>query len=514
MNLFYSVKHPRKTSKVDVRRAIVLYLIIQFPVTVLPAFADEEVEKNNPVLHNSIAILPFENLSSNSDNAYFAVGIHGEILDQLAKIRDINPISRPSLLRYKDRHMPIAEIASELNVETIMKGSVHHTNNRINIAVQLIDASNNKQLWSEIYERDLSDIFLIQEEIVGHIVMALDADISSAEQERVRKVPTRSLEAYASYMKARILVESLVPGAPVEFYQHLDQAIELDPDFALAHAVKACIYELAVGAGYQLNNQTVEEMKEVARKHTKKALELDPNLGMAHWAQALLQFNSRDGAESIKTYERTLELRPNDVNIIDEYARFLTYIGENQEEAIQLSYRALTLAPNEALWHARFGKTIMYAGNPADAVEVIRRAIKLEPSKYGAHGYHGMIQIILGNETEGLKELRLADEQLVNRNPPFSLCRLAYFYSRLGYHEDAVRLVKRIEKLATNGRHIRISIWAISYLAIGEADKAYNILKQNPNEGISSLQIIQSNILNDPVLKEPRFVALREQIAF
>ena len=520
MSSFFSTKKHLSIFKIGKVYAISAYLVILITVAIPSTSVAQETEithesaanEMNAVLHNSIAVLPFKNLSPNPDDAFFAEGIHQEILDHLAKIRDIRPISRPSVLQYKGSDQSLAEIASELNVETLMTGSIRYADNRVNIAVRLIDASNNKQLWSAVYERDLSDIFAVQAEIVGHIVLALEADISAAEQVRIDKVPTRLLEAYAHYLKARTLIQTINPIMPSEFYQHLDQAIAIDPDFALAHAVKACIYELAVGAGYQLNSLTVAEMEEIALEHVKIALALDPNLGMANWAQALIHFNNKRPTETIQTYELTLELRPNDVHILDEYARFLTYLGGDNEKAIRLTYQALDLAPNEALWHARFGKTLMYAGKPADAVDVFRKSIQFSESKYNAHAYLGMVHIILGNHVEGLKELRLADEQLVDRNPPFSLCRLAYFYSRLGYREDAVRLIKRIETLAASGRHIRISILAISYLAIGEADKAYNVLDQNPNEGISSLKIIQSNIMNDPVLNEPRFVALRDRI--
>ena len=382
---------------------------------------------------------------------------------------------------------------------------------RINIAVQFLDASNNKQLWSEIYEGDLSEIFALQVDIVEHIVLALGTDITAAEQVRIEKAPTNSLEAYLSYMKARILVDYLVPGAPPEFYQYLDQAIALDPNFALAHAVTACVYELALNAGFRLNNLTEAEMEELAIKHANVALAVDPDLGMANWAQALIHFSNQLGTETIQAYKSTLELRPNDVHILDEYARFLTYIGGRDEEAIRLSQYALALAPNEALWHARFGRTLMFTSNPSDAVDVFRKGIKLSPYKYSAHAFLGMVYIILGNETEGLKELRIAEEQLIveeqlsGKIRPFSICRLAYYYSILGYHEDAVRLVKRIEKLAAGGQYLSSSLWIISYLAIGEVDKAYNVLKQNPNEGISPLQVIQSNIMKNPVLEEPPF---------
>ena len=204
-------------------------------VAVPPTFAVEATEKANTVLHNSVAVLPFENLSPNLDEAYFAAGIHEELLIQFPKIRDMNMISSISVVLYEDSDKSTAEIASELNVESIMKGSVRYTGNRIGIAIQLFDASGKNQLWSKTYEHDLSDIFSIQAEIVESVSQAIGAEISAAEKERIEKVPTRSLEAYALYLKARV-TSNICPDMPPMFYQYLDQAIALDPNFALAHA--------------------------------------------------------------------------------------------------------------------------------------------------------------------------------------------------------------------------------------------------------------------------------------
>ena len=141
---FFSMQH--NTFKVVSAYAIATWLIITFLIAVPPTFAVEEKEINNSKLHNSVAVLPFENKSPNPDDAYFTAGIHEQILDRLTKIRDIRPISRPSILIYEGTEKSVAEIASETNVETIMKGSVRYADNKINIAVQFLDASNNKQL--------------------------------------------------------------------------------------------------------------------------------------------------------------------------------------------------------------------------------------------------------------------------------------------------------------------------------------------------------------------------------
>ena len=512
MSSFFSLQK-RNTCKVGVVCAILTWLVIQFSVAAIHTFAVEETGQAKAILHNSVAILPFENLSPNPDEAYFAVGIHQEILNHLAKLRDLSATSRSSVSRYEDSNQSISEIASELNVENIMKGNVRYANNQITLTVQLFDVSNNIPLWSEVYIGDLSDIFAVQAEVVKRIALILSAEVTPAEQERIEKVPTQSLEAYTLYLKAMTFVQTpLNPIMPSMFYQYLDQAIALDPDFALAHAVKASSYGLTLSPGIQINGFTLDEMERVAIEHTKEALELDPNLGMAHWAQALIHFNNQRGMETMQAYDRALKLRPNDARILDEYVRFLTYVGGKNEEAVRITRRAITLVPNDIGRYGRFARTLMFAGQPVEAAVYFRKSVELSPSVHWVHLWLGMIEIILGNDTEALKQLQLTEEQLTDKYEPFSISRLAYFYSRLGLQEDAKRLTKRIERWAADGLHIRISTLALSYLAIGEYDKAYDVLSQNPNQGISSLQEIKSNIMNDPVLEEPRFIELRNMI--
>jgi len=155
MESFFTSLKNLKAFKVRITYSISVWLVILMIGVVPPSFADETTKQTKAILPNSVAVLPFENVSPNRDDAYFAVGFHKEILNNLAKIRDITVIPGISVVRYIDTNKPNTEIASELNVATIMQGSVRYANNRVTLAVQLIDASNNKQLWSNIYERDL-----------------------------------------------------------------------------------------------------------------------------------------------------------------------------------------------------------------------------------------------------------------------------------------------------------------------------------------------------------------------
>ena len=471
-------------------------------------------QNSNAALNNSVAVLPFENLSPNPDDAYIAVGIHEQLLFQLTKIRDINPISRPAAIRNAGEGKSIAEIAAIFNVETIMTGTFRYENDRINMVVNLIDASTNNQLWSKTYDREFPDIFVIQTNIVEHIVTALGAELTASEQQRIGKAPTNSLEAYKRYMNARVSVRvTIAANMPPKFYQYLDEAIALDPEFALAHALKSSVYGLAHLYGAPRDQLTFDEIKNVAQKHADIAVNVDPNLGYAYLAKAFVLFSNMHAAASRQAFERALELSPNDVEIYDGYRRLLSVI-EDHDEAIRLAERDVVLTPNVGNPLMRLGQTSMFADKPGPAVDNLRKSVELFPQFHAVHRFYAMALITAGRRSEALAELKISEKLLNDRNPTRDIARTAYGYSVLGYKEDAMRVFTLLKKREAGGVFISIRAWIEAYLAIGEIEKAYALWAQNPKptEGIRILQFIQSNIVKNPVLEEPRFVKLRKQL--
>ena len=184
----------------------------------------------------SVAVLPFQNLSPDPENAFFADGMTEDILTQLAKIRDLKVISRSSVMRYKGTQKPIQTIAAELGVATVLEGSVRRAGNRVRIVGQLIDARTDEHLWAETYDRELKDVFAIQSEVAQRIAAALKATLSPAEKKRIEQSPTQNLAAYDLYLKGRELYNRYRKAdneAAIELFQ---KALELDPAFALGYA--------------------------------------------------------------------------------------------------------------------------------------------------------------------------------------------------------------------------------------------------------------------------------------
>jgi TolB-like protein len=261
--------------------------------------AIEEVEQSG-VLPNSVAVLPLENLSPNPDDAYFAAGLHDEILNQLQKLSNLSVISRTSVLRYSDSDLSIPEIARELNVETVMEGSVRYANNRVRITTQLIDAETDEHLWSETYDREFDDIFAIESDIAMNIADALEAEFSIEEQLEIEEAPTDSPEAYARYLRAMTIwggSESLIGSLSVRntVESYLNQAIEIDEDFALAYVQRAYLNVVILNQGPVAGEDFAvrrAELEGSALADLDRALALDPDLGAAHGILARIhQYN-------------------------------------------------------------------------------------------------------------------------------------------------------------------------------------------------------------------------------
>jgi TolB-like protein/Tfp pilus assembly protein PilF len=273
--------------------------------TVLPAShpPEQAIRQSTPAVR-SIAVLPFTNLSPNENDAYFAVGIHEEILNQLTKLGSLRVVASTSVQRYAATQKSIPEIARELNVETVMEGSVRYADGRVLVTTQLIDGATDAHVWSDSYERDFSNIFAIQSDIALKVAQALKAALLPAERERVRRAPTTSLQAYDLYLSASARDRRNTRDDILLGIQEVDQALALDPDFALAWALKsslstvAQVFDPAHGAEHQL----------LGEQAARRALEIDPMLGAAHAALGFSLTQKADWRGSEAAFRRALSL--------------------------------------------------------------------------------------------------------------------------------------------------------------------------------------------------------------
>src|SRR5204862_1280942 len=257
----------------------------------------------------SIAVLPFDNLSRDPDNAFFAEGVQDEILTRLAKVADLKVIARTSTQKFKSAPTDLRDVAKQLDVTNILEGSVQKVNDQVRVNVQLINALTNAHLWAEIYDRKLSDIFAVQSDIAKTVADTLQARLTGAEKRMIAAQPTTDTAAYELYHKGRSIWAKRsgdnIPKA-IAFYE---QAIARDPNYALAYAGLSSAYIiLPFWAGVDRLDAFAK-----AKDAALKALRLDPNLAEAHLALGkVLFFSEIDLPGALREYQRAIELQPND----------------------------------------------------------------------------------------------------------------------------------------------------------------------------------------------------------
>lgn len=471
--------------------------------------------KRQETLPHSVAVLPFKNLSPERRDAFFATGIHKEIIGQLVKIQGLNVIARTSVLNpaYMDGSMSISAIAADLKVATIMTGSVKYAGDKVHVTAQLFDGKSGSPLWADSFNGSLIGLSGFRAEISSHITSAIQIGTTPEIQSFTNHPGTRSPEAYALYLKALALVPDSGSQLPVEYYQNLEQAIELDPNFAKAHAAIAFGLGDSLSYGNPVNGYSFPTMERIALAHIEMVMETDPEIDMAYMAQAFIHWTHLRGAPARQAFERALQLSPNDVEIMDDYARFLSFIGD-QGAAVELARRATMLAPRDPASHYLLGYTLVFAGSPAAAAESVRRAITLNSSVSNSHLLLGEIEFILGNNKSARTELELSEQLPEPATDSIEdMAIRIYAYSRLGLKQDAQRVFKRFNARVATGEYVSTSALALAYLAIGNPNITFDLLSRNPNEGIEALQHIKFNILNDPALETSRFQELRERVA-
>jgi len=467
------------------------------------------VEEATGVLANSVAVLPFENLSSDPENAFFAAGIHEETLNELVKIRNLNVISRTSVLRYANSEKSIPEIADELNVETVLEGSVRYAAGRVRITAQLIEADTDNHLWSEVYERDFADIFAIQSDIAMNIANAMQAEFSLEEQADLEKIPTNSPEAYALYLRALSIPagNGSSDSARATVLELLNRAIAIDPTFALAY--------VRIGRLMLVYNEMIArgpvQGQALAREYAEKALALDPNLGAAHVILARTHMLNKDAASARQALDRAMQISPNDAQVLGQNAFFNACLG-NYSDAIDFAARtaALSVARNPAL-----GNTLVLAKEYQRARDVYEKQVARNPGGFIAQFQLSRLASQRGDYEEAVERARKAEQLLPVNSGSFILVN-AYGLARSP--ADAERLFNAAEPLAAAEPYVAPVLWAIGYLGTGQNDKALEQLEiaaASPFDlGNMESAIIKVNAFSDPVLDEPRFVELRSKLGF
>ena len=306
----------------------------------------------------SIAVLPFANLSADEENAFFAAGVHEDILTYLSKIKDLRVISRSSVMQYANQNVTAGRVAEELGVGHILEGSVRRSGNRVRVTAQLVDASSDEHLWADNFDRDLADIFEIQTAVAKEIVSALKAELSPEEERVLSSAPTDDVQAYELYLEARELlrVGSFTPERYGEAQALLEHALELDPEFVLALTLLAKIH----GVFHWFNVEPDVDHRAMMKAYIDKVFDIQPDLPEARAALGEYYYRGFGEYEKARVeYEMALVGMPNDATLHHDLGLALRRLGR-WEESVEIFVNATRLDPADRHYHAETLQTAFY----------------------------------------------------------------------------------------------------------------------------------------------------------
>ena len=381
----------------------------------------------------SIAVLPFENRSAEANDAFFAEGMHDDLLTTLAKIGSMKVISRTSVMRYEDTNKTIPEIAKELGVATILEGGVQRSGTKVRINVQLIDANTDEHLWAEFYDRELTaeNLFGIQSEISKAIADALHATLSPEEVDRIDTVPTQSLDALDHYLRGRQVMATRAVSDLEQATQEFLKAVEVDPGFALAWVGVADSHALLSAYG-NLPQGVFQNVRDDA---INRALTIDPQLGEAYASLGSLLQDQGDDRAAEEAFRTAIRYSPNYATAHHWLSNMMKWNPARGPEALPHAQRAVELDPNSAIIIGNLADTYYRLGDITSAERYFRQTREAHPDFAQAHDGYADVLDLQGNFADAVESRKKAIE--LDPDNPSEAVDLAFAYAQIGAFEEA-----------------------------------------------------------------------------
>jgi len=447
----------------------------------------------------SIAVLPFVNMSADPENEYFSDGLAEDLTNALTKITDLHVVARTSSFAFKGEKVDIREIGEKLNVDNLLEGSVRKVGNRVRITVQLIKVKDGYHLWSDRYDRNMEDVFAIQDEITEKIMdkLMVALDVLKKPHEEHRPV---NLEAYDLYLKGRYCLNKFEVDKALVYYE---QAIEQDPDYALAYASIAEVYTL-LSTGFDIlpNKDAMPKARDAAQK----ALELDPNLAEACVSLGLVALSyDWDRKATKKYFQKAIELNPNSMSAHQWIEFYWTYMMADFDEATAHLERALELDPLNFLIKVRLGFMSIFKGDYDHALDQFKALLDFEPNFGLLYLSFATAYALKGDYDEALAY----GEKMLEVGPPVVayVGNMGWLYAVAGKKEKAYELLAELEERSKKG--YVSSFWtALIYLSLGEIDKTFEWFEKAYEERDGNMVYFTVPQIFDPIRADPRYKQL------
>jgi adenylate cyclase len=386
----------------------------------------------------SIAVLPFANISGDPEQEYFSDGITEDLITDLSKVSGLFVIARNSVFTFKGMAVKVKELGKKLGVRYVLEGSVRKAGNRVRITAQLVDASTEGHLWAERYDRDLIDIFSLQDEVTQKIVAALTVKLTDDEQERLLQKDTNNLEAYDYNLRGLESLYRWTKESMAEAQQMLEKAINIDPEYASAYSNLGKCYWANWANGWSQDPQSLEQAFELSQR----AIALDDSLTSARIVLSDVYLWKKFHDQAIASIERAVNLNPNCADAIEQHGEILIWAGKPQE-GIELVRRAMRLNPIYPVWYlCNLGHAYFLLDQHEEAIEIFKRAIIINPDFLPVH----LILTLIYAE-KGCREEAKAEFAEISRISPESTSLRAWC-QRLPYKDQSVseRIIKGLRK--------------------------------------------------------------------
>ncbi|MCK4931729.1 MAG: protein kinase [Candidatus Aminicenantes bacterium] len=454
----------------------------------------------------SIAVLPFKNMSADPEQEYFCEGLAEELINAFAQMRDLRVVARTSAFSFKGKDIDIRDIGRKLNVETVLEGSVRKAGNRLRVTAQLINVADGFHLWSNRFDRELEDIFAIQDDIAQSIIKELKIEILGAEEEPLVKVYTENTEAYEAYLKGRFHLFKFTHEHFDIALEYFHLALEKYPDYALAYAGIAFYWLAKANLGFAALRESFLKSKEAALK----AIELDDSLAEAHEVLAAVSYYYEwDWKKTEEEYKRTIELNPNLVNARLMYAEFLSSM-RHPDEAMAEIERALELDPLNHFPQQMYGGHLLQAHRYDDAIAQFKKTLKMEPSFFVAHE-----RLWVAFHQKGMDEKALAEAKTYFTKQGMGEVAEAITRGDAdGGYPGAMRQAAEALEECSKKIHVLATRIALVYAHAKEIDRALEWLEKAYKEHEPLMVYLGVDIQWDPLRDDPRFQELLSRMNF
>ncbi len=454
---------------------------------------------------HSVAVLPLENLSGDSTQDFFADGMTEALITDLAKIGALKVISRTSVMQYKGVKKPLKEIARELGVGAIVEGSVLRAADRVRITAQLIEASTDKHLWAESYNRELSDVLTLQSEVARAIAREVKVKLTPEDRERLAGVRPVDPVAHDAYLKGRFCWNRRTRDALRQGIEHFNRAIEQDPTYAMGYVGLADSYLL-------LGRYSVQAPKEVmpkAKAAAMRALEIDERVGEAHASLAMVRYYfDWDWPAAEESFRRSIELKPGYATAHHWFAWYLAGMGRD-DEAMARFAQALELDPLSLIIQTNIGTHNYFARRLDRAIEQLRKTIELDRNFVVAHQWLGRALELQGLYEEAISHLRTALALSPEDNE--SAASLAHAYGLAGRHAEAREILAQLENRKETS-YVPPYWIAVVCLGLGLHDETLHHLERAYEDRFDWLTDLGVEPMFDPLRPDPRFQDLLHRI--